>query len=40
MTLYLDAQGSVVQAVTCGGPANMVPREANFILPPKGAQLG
>ncbi|HLO02654.1 MAG TPA: hypothetical protein VK191_06070 [Symbiobacteriaceae bacterium] len=40
VTLYLDAQGSVVQVVACSGPANMVPQGANFILLPRDAQLG
>lgn len=39
-TLFLDAEGSVVQVVACAGPANMVPQGANFILLPRDAQMG
>lgn len=40
VTLFLDAEGSVVQVVACAGPANMVPQGANFILLPRDAQMG
>jgi hypothetical protein len=40
VTLFLDAQGFIVEVIACGDPANMVPQGATFILTPKVAQLG
>lgn len=34
-TLILDASGAIVQQFSCGGPRNMVPQGADFVLPPK-----